>query len=83
MNARVTLNGTFVGTTDKLGPFQLPVGVHTLRVEASGYQPFLTVVKFDQPAVQELNIELKRLPAVSVTATNAEPRSRESKVKEH
>lgn len=80
-NARVALNGTFVGTTDKLGPFQLPVGVYTLRVEAAGYEPCETVVKFDQPAVQELNVELERLPVAPVAATEVESRSREPKIK--
>jgi hypothetical protein len=61
--ARVTLNGIYAGTTDKLGPFQLPVGQHTLHIEAPGFEPSDVIVKFDQPGVQTLNIELKRLTA--------------------
>ena len=59
--ARVTLNNIYAGTTDKLGPFQLPVGEYTLHIEAAGYEPSDIVVKFDQPGVQSLNVELKRL----------------------
>ena len=36
--ARVTLDGIFVGLADSLGPFQLPSGQHTLRVEAAGFE---------------------------------------------
>jgi len=61
--ARVTLDGIYAGTTDKLGPFQLPVGEHTLHIEAAGFEPSDIIVKFDQPGVQTLNIELKRLTA--------------------
>jgi hypothetical protein len=68
-NARVTLDGTCVGTADKLGPFQLPAGEHTLRVEAAGYEPSDTVVRFDKPGVQELDIELKPLTAAAKAAT--------------
>ena len=68
MKAQVTLDGTCVGTADKLGPFQLPVGEHTLRVEAAGYEPSETVVRFDKPGVQELDIELKPLTAAAKAA---------------
>ena len=61
--ARVTLDGIYAGTTDKLGPFQLPVGEHTLHIEAAGFEPSDIIVKFDQPGVQNLNVELKRLTA--------------------
>jgi hypothetical protein len=60
-DARVTLDGIYAGTTDKLGPFQLPVGEHTLHIEASGFEPCDMIVKFDQPGVQSLNVKLKRL----------------------
>jgi hypothetical protein len=33
-------------------------------VEAIGYQPSITVVRFDKPGVRELDIELKPLTAV-------------------
>jgi hypothetical protein len=62
-DARVTLNGIYAGTTDKLGPFQLPIGEHTLHIEAPGFEPSDIIVKFDQPGVQSLNINLKRLMA--------------------
>jgi hypothetical protein len=68
LKAQVTLDGNCVGTADRLGPFQLPVGAYTLRVEAVGYQPSITVVKFDQPGVRELAIKLKPLTAVSNAA---------------
>lgn len=58
--ARVTLDGIYAGTTDKLGPFQLPVGQYTLHIEALGFESSDIIVKFDQPGVQSLNVELKR-----------------------
>lgn len=61
--ARVTLDGVYAGTTDMLGPFQLPVGEHTLHIEAPGYESSDVIVKFDQPGVQNLNVEMKRLTA--------------------
>jgi hypothetical protein len=61
--ARVTLDGIYAGTTDKLGPFQLPVGEHTLHIEAPGYEPTDVVVKFDKPGVQTLDLGLRRLTA--------------------
>lgn len=56
--ARVTLDGIFVGLSDSLGPFQLPSGQHTLRVEAVGYEPSETVLKVEQPALQQLSVKL-------------------------
>jgi len=61
--ARVTLDGIYAGTTDKLGPFQLPVGEHTLHIEAPGFEPSDTVVRFDKPGVESLEVDLKRLTA--------------------
>src|SRR5271157_1361364 len=61
--ARVSLDGIYAGTTDHLGPFQLPVGQHTLHIEAAGFEPSDIIVKFDQPGVQSLNVELKPLTA--------------------
>lgn len=58
--AEVTLDGIYAGTTDKLGPFQLPVGQHTLHIQYPGFEPSDIVVKFDQPGVQSLNVVLKR-----------------------
>ena len=59
--ARVTLDGIYAGTTDMLGPFQLPVGEHTLHIEAAGFEPSDIIVRFDEPGVQSLNVKLKRL----------------------
>jgi hypothetical protein len=70
LKAQVTLDGTCVGTADKLGPFQLPVGAYTLRVEAVGYQPSITVVSFDEPGVRELDIKLKPLTAARAATRN-------------
>jgi hypothetical protein len=66
--ACVTLDGIYAGTTDKLGPFQLPVGRHTLHIEAPGFESYDIIVKFDQPGVQNLNVELKRLTATARSA---------------
>ena len=57
--ARIVLDGLYVGTTDSLGPFQLPIGEHTLRVEAAGFEPSETVLKVEQPVLQQLEIRLK------------------------
>lgn len=59
--AQVALDGVPAGTTDKLGPFQLPVGEYTLHINAPGFESADVVVKFDRPGVQTLNVELKRL----------------------
>jgi hypothetical protein len=61
--ARVSLDGVYVGTADKLGPFQLPTGEYTLHIEAPGYEASDTVVRFAKPGVQTLDVELKRLTA--------------------
>jgi hypothetical protein len=66
--AQVTLDGIFAGTTDKLGPFQLPVGRHTLHIQFPGFEPSDVIVNFDQPGVQALNVELKRLTAFAKPA---------------
>jgi len=57
--ARVTLDGVFVGTSDFLGPIQLPVGEHSLRVEAAGYEPSEKVLKVEHPDLQQLEVRLK------------------------
>lgn len=69
--ARITLDGTFIGTTNYLGPIQLPLGEHTLRVEAAGYEPSETVLKVDQARPEELEIRLK--PLKSSVATDSRP----------
>ena len=66
--ARVTLNGIYASTADKLGPFQLPVGVYTLRVEAVGYETLDLVIRFEKPGVQALDLVLKRLTTPSKPA---------------
>ncbi len=40
-----------------------PSGEHTLHIEAAGFEPSDIIVKFDQPGVQSLNVELKHLTA--------------------
>jgi len=60
-NARVTLDGTFVGTSDKLGPFQLPTGDHTVHVIAEGFEPIDNIVKVDQPGPLFLDVHLQRV----------------------
>jgi hypothetical protein len=57
--ARVILDGVFVGTADCLGPTQLPLGEHTLRVDATSYEPSEIVLKVEQPTVQELDVRMK------------------------
>ncbi len=66
--ARVVLDGLFVGTSDNLGPIQLPVGVHTLRVEALGFEPSSTVLNVEHPTLQQLEVRLTR-----VVSAEAEP----------
>jgi hypothetical protein len=56
--ARITLDGIFVGTMDCLGPFQLPMGEHTLRVDAAGYEPSVTVLHVEKPVLQQLEVKL-------------------------
>lgn len=58
IKARVILDGLFVGTSDSLGPIQLPVGVHTVRVEAVGFEPSHTVINVEEPTVQQLEVRL-------------------------
>ncbi len=66
VKARVVLDGLFVGTSDSLGPMQLPVGMHTLRIEAAGFEPSQTVLNIEQPAMQQLEVVLK---ATTTSAT--------------
>ena len=58
LKARITLDGTFVGTMDCLGPFQLPMGEHTLRVDAAGFEPSVTVLHVEKPVLQQLQVRL-------------------------
>jgi hypothetical protein len=66
--AHVTLDGTDVGPARDLGPIQLPMGEHTLRVDARGFEPSETVLKVEQPIVQQLDV---RLTPVKLAATTA------------
>jgi len=66
--ARITLDGVFVGTCDRLGPFQLPVGDHSLRVAAEGYETSETVVRVEQPGPLLLDVQLKHLNATAEPA---------------
>ncbi len=59
--ARVSLDGMFVGLGDQLGPIQLPVGEHTLRVDAAGYEPSETVLKVETHAIQQLDVRLNKV----------------------
>lgn len=59
VKTRVVLDGIFVGTSDNLGPFQLPAGIHVLRVETAGYEPSERVLNIEQPSLQQLDIRLK------------------------
>jgi len=59
VKARIVLDGIFVGTSDNLGPFQLPTGIHVLRVETAGYEASETVLNIEQPSLQQLDIRLK------------------------
>ncbi len=56
---RVILDGIYVGRADYLGPIQLPIGEHTLRLEAPGYETSETVLNVEEPALQQLEIRLK------------------------
>jgi hypothetical protein len=62
VKSRVILDGLYVGTSDNLGPIQLPIGVHILRVEALGFEPSETVLKVEQPTLQQLEVRLKTEP---------------------
>jgi hypothetical protein len=62
VKTRIILDGIYVGTADYLGPIQLPIGEHTLRVEAVGYEPSETVITVEQPVLQQLEINLKPQP---------------------
>lgn len=68
VKSRVILDGLYVGTSDNLGPIQLPVGVHVLRVEALGFEPSETVLKVEQPTLQQLEIRLKTAPRADDSA---------------
>lgn len=65
VKARVTLDGLFVGTSDSLGPMQLPVGMHTLRIEAVGFEPSQTVMNIEEPALQQLDVRLTPLASAA------------------
>jgi hypothetical protein len=58
VKTRVILDGIFVGTSDNLGPIQLPLGMHTLRVEALGFEPSQTVMNIEEPTLQQLEVRL-------------------------
>jgi hypothetical protein len=63
--AEVTLDGSPIGSADDLGPIQLPIGSHTLRVEAPGYEPAERVITVLTHSVQRLQINLKPMPSAS------------------
>jgi len=65
LKARVVLDGIFVGTSDNLGPMQLPIGMHTLRIEAAGFEPSQTVLNIEEPAMQQLDVRLKTVTSAA------------------
>ena len=69
LNTRIILDGIYVGRADYLGPIQLPVGEHTLRVEAPGYETSETVLNVEVPVLQQLEIRLK-----SIKQAESQPR---------
>ena len=58
--ASVMLDGNAIGSSEDLGPIQLPFGEHTLRVEAPGYEPSETVMRVETPSLQRVQVNLKR-----------------------
>jgi hypothetical protein len=58
VKTRVILDGLFVGISDNLGPIQLPLGLHTLRIEALGFEPSQTVMNIEEPTLQQLEVRL-------------------------
>jgi PEGA domain len=64
-DARVTLDGTDIGTANYLGPIQLPMGKHTIKIEAPGYETSETTLDIQKPAVQKINILLGRAKQAS------------------
>jgi hypothetical protein len=63
--AEVILDGSPIGSADSLGPIQLPIGKHTLKVEAPGYEPSETVIQVEKPSVQHLQINLKSISSAA------------------
>jgi PEGA domain len=61
VKSQVTLDGIMVGQADELGPIELPIGEHTLRVDAPGYEPSETVLKVETPTLQQLAVNLKQI----------------------
>lgn len=58
--ASVLLDGNAIGSSEDLGPIQLPFGEHTLRVEAPGYEPSETVMKVETSSLQHVQVNLKQ-----------------------
>jgi len=65
VKTRVILDGIFIGASDSLGPLQLPLGMHTLRIEAAGFEPSQTVLNVEEPAMQQLEVRLKPLASAA------------------
>jgi PEGA domain len=63
--AEITLDGSPIGSATDLGPIQLPLGDHTLRVEAEGYEPSETVLSVKAASVRRLQITLKAAATAS------------------
>lgn len=64
----VTLDGIAVGKADELGPIQLPLGEHTLRVDAPGYEPSETVLRVETSTLQQLAVNLREISSKSKPA---------------
>ena len=60
---RVILDGLFVGTSDSLGPMQLPVGMHTLRIEAAGFELVSIATPRDRVEVRSGDAVTLELPS--------------------
>ncbi len=69
--AQVILDGVPVGAANFLGPIQLPKGEHTLRVESPGFKPSETVIKVEEPTVQQLDVRLSPIARSSKLASHA------------
>jgi PEGA domain len=61
VKSHVTLDGIMIGEADQLGPIELPLGDHTLRVDAPGYEPSETVLRVETPTLQQLAVNLKEI----------------------
>lgn len=66
--ASVQVDGSTVGRTPLTEPLLLDLGTRRVRVEAAGYQPFLTNLEVPGSNRMELSVKLVRAPAVAAVA---------------